>query len=79
MLDQLRQLPPLASCGPVDTPSDLAPAPSSSSKKKSQQQQQQQQQQQSEKDKARRKAKNLIKVEQKASPDYGNSINPISR
>ena len=28
---------------------------------------------------ARKKTKNLIKLEQKANPDYGQSINPISR
>ena len=28
---------------------------------------------------SRKKSKNLIKLEQKASPDYGQSINPISR
>ena len=28
---------------------------------------------------ARKKSKNLIKLEQKANPDYGQSINPISR
>ena len=27
----------------------------------------------------KRKAKNLIKLEQKATPEYGQSINPISR
>ena len=28
---------------------------------------------------AKKKSKNLIKLEQKANPDYGQSINPISR
>lgn len=27
----------------------------------------------------KKKSKNLIKIEQKANPDYGQSINPISR